>query len=665
MKILAILEKIEAQSKKKSLILDATKNCELKQGTNVKSTYIKCGAPYFKDALSAPAPFNEDYLYRKNVLNEFFPFDQQKTSSRWKTSDKVALVNGAKKQMINYIKSQQSLKYSQEVRRTRGRIKTLRFISQCQDLNKSSMLEIYLMIKKDYPDFAINWNLISFNDILSRHSVPECMGIWYSYLRPDINREPFTEDENIRISSIIAESNFNNWNDVAASLDNRSALQTFIYFHSIYTRYCPSNVRWSDEEDATLLTLADKYSINGVINWQKIGQVIVNRNKTQCYNRYLAITKRQGIKKGFFTPSEDRKIIKFVEKFGKRFDKMPKDFIDGRTQAQIRTHYSVALNHQGNINPWTNEEDKQLVDFVENGGDNRWAEIADILKTHNRLSCRTRYLTIKKYLAKNPNSKLEDVPHKTKKVTAFQRASVVSIEGTEDEDSDANAIAVTHQRMKGLGLLTFEKFKAANPGLYNLMRTAFKYDLGAKEVSTDKGKLLILMGMFNVKVNKHVESRLKMLTTNQKQKFDELKNFRLKQVLLDEMKFVTAHTQFLMPPNFNTVIGWRALSIKIHEDPLPEDSELVIENPNKEYKESLETFQKLFFSLFYWSAMLKKIDNAVLNETHFLKYPKANMSSTEILKMLKNRNLTVKTGMSLKRQPENLRNYQPKKKQKT
>lgn len=638
--MLAIVEKIDAQYRKNNIILEKSKNCDEKETTNVKTTYIKCGAPFFKDALSNPAPFNEDYLHRKNDLNEFFPFDLPQTNTRWKTKEKVALINGAKQQMISHIKSQQSQKYSKEVRKTRGRIATLKFISQNQDLNNSAMLEIYKTILNDHPDFAINWNLISFIDLHSKHSVAECMGMWYSYLRPDLNREPFTEEEDCIISSTYIENNFNTWNDIAALLDNRSGLQTFVHFHSTYTQDCPSNIRWSEEEDACLLRLVEKYSINGVINWHKIGQLTTKRNKTQCYNRYLAMTKRYGVKKGSFTPTEDRKIIQFVMQFGENnFIKMPDELIPGRSKAQIRAHYNVALKHKGVVNPWTNDEDKQLVEFVENGGINRWAEISAILKTHNRLSCRTRYFTIKKYLAKNPNAKLEDVPSKTKKVTAVQRSQNACVD---EEDEDASTA-------KPSTLKAIERFKALNPELLKMMRTTFNYDLGTCETSADNDKLLMLMWLFNANIDRLNHGRHPLMTAIQSKKFEELKNYQLNTVLLNEMIFATAHAQFLMPPNYNTVIGLRAITVKMHDDPLEEDAAPGILNQTEEFKESLEKFQKVYFSLFYWSAMLKKIDIAELNEIHFLKDPKCQMTATNIIGLLKKRELPILSGFTRNR----------------
>lgn len=656
-----LIEKIDGQYKANNIFLENAKSSDSKDATNFKSSYIKCGAPFFKDAHSSPAPYNDDYKYRKNILKEFFPFDLPTTGSRWKTKEKVALINGVKNQMINHIKTKQSRRLCEDSRKTRGKIQKLKFISRSKDLEDSPILDIYESIQRDYPDFAVNWNLISFDDLQSTHSVTECMGMWFSYLRPDLNREPFTEEENVAIANAMVENKYSDWNELAALLNHRSSLQAFVHFQATFARLCPSNVRWTEKEDERLLEAIEKFSLNNVINWGKVGHVLPTRNKTQCYNRYMIIMKSQGKKKGVFSRHEDRLILDFVAKMGdKAFNQMPKNLLDGRTTIQIKNHYNAALKHQGNVYPWTREEDKKLVEFVEKEGTSKWTQIAAILGTHNRLACRTRFLTITKYLAKNPNGKLEDVPCKTKTVTAVQKAEAKS----DDEEGEGKL-----SRSKTFGEKTFDAFKRQNANMYQLLRTTFNFDLGARDVIADAQKLSILMHMFKVVDHKKIlERRSFMFTTNQMFKLRESIAVQLDRKLMREIKFATTHTQFLMPPNYNTAAGLRAVTIKLHEDEDKFDNDnedLNVTNPSVKYADALENFQKLYFSLFYWSAMLSKVDKNYLHESHYLKYPRTDWSASEIFRQLHKRKFPVSGGFQLSRSvEEDKKVYPPSKKQK-
>ena len=73
-------------------------------GTNNQKrfkSYIYCGYPFFKNDCNEPAPLNNDYLYRRDVLQEFFPTDMMlKKTYQWTLRDKVNIIKGIKKQVI-------------------------------------------------------------------------------------------------------------------------------------------------------------------------------------------------------------------------------------------------------------------------------------------------------------------------------------------------------------------------------------------------------------------------------------------------------------------------------------------------------------------------------------------------------------------------------------
>lgn len=613
------------QSRAQNLFLEEAKSGETRDHASFKASYVKCGAPFFKDALFVPAPLNEDYKFRKNEGKEYFPFDAPSNSSRWTTDDKVALVLGVKNQMVSHIKSQQSQKLSQCTKSTRGKLQKLKFMAKSTDFEDSSMIEIYENIQKNYPDFQINWNLISFSDLTSRHSVTECMGMWYSYLRPDINREPFSVEENSVMSAVFAENDYQDWGYIASMLKNRSSLQTFVHFHTIYTRLCANNVRWTEKEDIELLNLIEKFSINGEVNWNKIGQLMQMRNRTQCYNRYQILCRLKG-QNGRFTSKENRLIMEFVEKYGEdNFKKLPKNFLPGRNKNHIKNHYLISLKQKGDIKPWTREEDEKLMKLVAEQKKPDWRAIADVLETHNRISCRTRHLTIVKFLEKFPDKKLKDVPIKTKRATVVPRMN---------SDVAESEVAVETLPTAERSALSFKRFKKQNPDLFSMFSTSYNLDFSRHEIEVDSElfhNILALLGYEDP--NKSVGRRRHFFTTPQISKFIRFADEKLSE---EELEKFEKHAGLALPPNLNTVVGYRAMMIKTRA--IEKNRDFSIENPTEDFNASLKIFQQLYFKLFYWPAMLQKIDADELNLAHFSKNQGPIVSSHDVFNKIRSQN---------------------------
>lgn len=650
-KIESLLTLINNRYKSNEILLERTQQKDLKDALGFKISYIRCGMPFFKDTLGHPAPENEDYKARK-AMNEYFPFDHSSDYNPWKLKEKVALVKGVKKQMIEFIKSQQSQKVCQD-KKTRNKIQKLRFISTNQDLKQMSMLDIFQTITKEYPDFVINWNIISFFDLHSIHSVTECMGMWYSYLKPDINREPFSDEENAILSHVVVLLKYQDWEAIAANLDRRTALQVFTYFYSSITRLCPPNIRWTPEEDVKLFEAVKKHTINGKIIWSKVGFSLDCRNKEQCYNRYLILTRYHSEKKGVFSKTENRVLLDYVARNGDDFKKMPKDLLPGRSIVQIKNHFLSALKHKGKVNPWVYEEDVKLMEFVEQEGPN-WSKFANMIKTHNRFSCRTRHLTISKFLKNNPSKSLADVPSRLKTVTAVHKAILDDDEEEENNDGDdENEDKSKFVRTKTFGTLTFEEFQDKNSELYDVLKIAYNYNIARDDVNVYNQKFLILKSLLGVKKDAMMKKSPILgciFTQKQIKAIKNALNESIEENIVKEIELVKTHTQFLLPPNYNTAMGLRAVTIKVSEE--QEEAE---KNPEKErsekFKEELEKFQKMFFSLFYWTAMVAKIDSEELRESYLVTH--SNTTFANFIKLRASKFSTVSLPLTKAPAPQN------------
>ncbi|CAO1415568.1 unnamed protein product [Diamesa serratosioi] len=613
---------IEDQFKANEDYLERAKNKNVSKEQHKGNARI--GAPYFKDAHGDPAPLNQDYKYRKHVLKEFFPFDLPQNPARWKMREKVNLVNGIKNQMIDHIKVEQSKKLCQQ-RQTRQKIVKLKFISNNDELSKTSVLELYQEIQANYPSFKISWSNISFDILNSSHSITECMGIWYSYLRPDLNRSQFTEKENTDMMIAIVENNYQNWDNIASLCDRRSSMQCFIHYHKSITRFFERAEIWTPEEDDLLLKAIHKYTFCGAINWNKVGETVKNRTKMQCYNRYSLHCRDEPVKKGVFSREEDLIILNYIQKFGKRFDEMFK-LLPDRSVTQIRNHYNNALKNEEETHPWTSAEDHELIEFVDTYGTNNWKDISLKLKTHNRISCRTRYITIQKYLDKHPNASIENVPKKHKKLTTIHKVK--------------GQILVTNPLVRGeiLNSDGFDKFKQYYPKLYHILKTCFNYDLGRKTIGVEQSVIInVLIMLLKVEWSGFQKKRHSFYTEQEKLRLNLAQEYCLDSELLKQISIIVP-THFLLPPNWNSVVGLRAIAIKNH---LKDEEEDVIVNlktncNDTNYNKSLNEFHKLFFSLFYWSAIVSKIDSDELKEIYYKKNPQ-NYTAVDFISSLRSK----------------------------
>lgn len=114
-----------------------------------------------------------------------------------------------------------------------------------------------------------------------------------------------------------------------------------------------------------------------------------------------------------FTPEEDLLLIAAVNEYGTKFNCIPRNLFPNRTVVQLRGRYLNTLSKRHKCEPWTLEDDMQLINFVTEYGVKEWKKCEKALNgKHTRISCRTRFTVIKRYLEKNPEASIESIPRK-------------------------------------------------------------------------------------------------------------------------------------------------------------------------------------------------------------------------------------------------------------
>ncbi|CAF3862527.1 unnamed protein product [Rotaria sordida] len=131
--------------------------------------------------------------------------------------------------------------------------------------------------------------------------------------------------------------------------------------------------KWIKDEDERL---RDFINLNGGIkDWSRISKYVGNgRTDAQCQHRWERFLD-PSITKGPWTDEEDKKVIELVRDYGARQWSLIAKELKGRVGKQCRERWHNHLNPAINKNPWTNDENLLLFILHQHFG-NKWAEIA-------------------------------------------------------------------------------------------------------------------------------------------------------------------------------------------------------------------------------------------------------------------------------------------------
>lgn len=113
---------------------------------------------------------------------------------------------------------------------------------------------------------------------------------------------------------------------------------------------------WLKEEDELLISLVK--NPQNKINWKIISNFLPNKSPTQCYRRYKSIN--PCFKKGRWSQEEDAKLKMLLEKYGNAWTYIS-ELMGTRSNRQIRNRYDENLNPHVTKNKFTEEEDKLIL----------------------------------------------------------------------------------------------------------------------------------------------------------------------------------------------------------------------------------------------------------------------------------------------------------------
>ncbi|XP_061387208.1 uncharacterized protein LOC133322180 [Musca vetustissima] len=372
-----------------------------KKGVGMRGAYLKGGTFYlkgsmfFKDFDCRNCPDNADYHARRRE-GEMFPRDLDlKSRHLWSYKDKKDLLDAIKEQIIEHLKT---------IGRTTDDVG--------KEMNSEKLITLLQMVSSE---FRIDWDVISKHNLQHRHSITSCEAIWNLYLHPSLKRSSWTDEENNKLSEIAKKYNYQNWQAIANEIGRRSEFQCFVQYQNyvVYMTY-EKTCKWTKEDDERLIEVIERNTINDQINWSNVMVHFPHRARTTLQCRY-AYSLNPRISRKPFTPEEDLLLLAAVKEYGAKFSYIPRTLFPNRTTVQLRSRYHNVLMHRHKQQPWTLEDDTKLMDFVTQHGPTSWKKCSEYIQNHSRISCRTRFMVIKRFFEKNPNASLADLVRIKKK----------------------------------------------------------------------------------------------------------------------------------------------------------------------------------------------------------------------------------------------------------
>jgi len=162
--------------------------------------------------------------------------------------------------------------------------------------------------------------------------------------------------------------------------------------------------KWTKEEDLVLQDAIEKY---GSKNWKAISELVPGRSSVQCLHRWSKILK-PGLVKGPWSVEQDRKLLEWINSEGSKHWNQCADYVGGRTGKQCRERWFNTLNPQIKKGEWNPEEDFIIFESYRTYG-SQWTKIAKKLnngRTENSIKNRF-YSTLRRISAKKKNESWE------------------------------------------------------------------------------------------------------------------------------------------------------------------------------------------------------------------------------------------------------------------
>uniref|UniRef100_A0A2I3HK48 snRNA-activating protein complex subunit 4 n=1 Tax=Nomascus leucogenys TaxID=61853 RepID=A0A2I3HK48_NOMLE len=374
--------------------LAGSKGTKVKDGKSLPpSTYMgHFMKPYFKDKVTGVGPpANEDT--REKAAQGIKAFEELLVT-KWKNwekallrksvvSDRLQRLLQPKLLKLEYLHQKQS-KVSSELERQALEKQAREAEKEIQDINQLPE-EALLGNRLDSHD----WEKISNINFEGSRSAEEIRKFWQNSEHPSINKQEWSGEEEERLQAIAAAHGHLEWQKIAEELGtSRSAFQCLQKFQQ--HNKALKRKEWTEEEDRMLTQLVQEMRVGSHIPYRRIVYYMEGRDSMQLIYRWTK-SLDPGLKKGYWAPEEDAKLLQAVAKYGEQDWFKIREEVPGRSDAQCRDRYLRRLHFSLKKGRWNLKEEEQLIELIEKYGVGHWAKIASELPHRSGSQCLSKW----------------------------------------------------------------------------------------------------------------------------------------------------------------------------------------------------------------------------------------------------------------------------------
>jgi snRNA-activating protein complex subunit 4 len=273
-----------------------------------------------------------------------------------------------------------------------------------EKLKIDSSQDVDKFVPKREDNDTIDWLEIS-AQIGSSHPPLACEIKWLNELHPDINHEPWSQEEDEKLQDLVEKYN-NDWDKIADELaTNRIAYQCICRYQSFLNPKMKRKGLFSKAEQDFVNEVIANCRVGSYIPWNQVSYFIEGRSLAQVKHYW---EKRNSLTKNRkWTELEDNVLIQAVEKFGLSNWVKVAYFLPGRTNRQCRERYIMRLGVKNRkVAEWSSSEDKKLLELAP-AFNYRWATLVNHINGRNPHQIASRYDVLEKISLKRSGQSLD------------------------------------------------------------------------------------------------------------------------------------------------------------------------------------------------------------------------------------------------------------------
>ncbi|XP_047554747.1 snRNA-activating protein complex subunit 4 isoform X1 [Lutra lutra] len=348
--------------------------------------------PYFKDRVTGMGPpANEET--REKAAQGIKAFEELLVT-KWKNWEKALLRRSVVSDRLQRLLQPKLLKL-EYLHQKRSRVTSE---AERQVLEKQSEeAEREVQEIRQLPEEALlgnrldshDWEKISNVNFEGGRGAEEIRKFWQNWEHPSINKEDWSGREVDRLKALAAQHGHLQWQEIAKELGtNRSAFQCLQQYQQ--HNKALKRKEWTREEDRLLAQLIREMRVGSHIPYRRIVYYMEGRDSMQLIYRWTK-SLDPSLKKGFWAPEEDEKLLQAVAKYGQQDWFKIREEVPGRSDAQCRDRYVRRLQAGLKKGRWAASEEGKLLELIDKHGVGHWARIASELPHRTGSQCLSKW----------------------------------------------------------------------------------------------------------------------------------------------------------------------------------------------------------------------------------------------------------------------------------